>query len=419
MNERLRRLLDERATAWQQAQDIRDRVQRDSNRDLTTEEDETYSRALDDVDRLSRDIQREERADRLAEVDYRQVRASGEDTSGSEGSEDGENRDAAYSRAFGAYLRYGAAELSAEERAVLSPGRVDARELRAQGVATGAAGGFTVPTEFVTRMTERMKAYGGILRYAEVLTTENGDPMEWPTNDDTGNEGALLAENVAAAELDFTLGTKPLGAYMFTSKLTRASIQLLQDSAFNVDTWLPARQGVRLGRAMAGYLATGTGTSQPQGITVGLSSGVTAAAVAAVTLNELIDLEYSVDAAYREGGNCRFIANEAIFKGLRKLVDDNQRPLWEPSLQIGQSDTFLGYPVAVDNKLPAPAAGTIPLVFGDISEAFVVRLVRNPIVLRLTERYAELLQVGFLTFQRMDSVANDTAAAKTLTMAAS
>ncbi len=77
-------------------------------------------------------------------------------------------------------------------------------------------------------MTEAMKAFGGILGVADVVTTADGQPLYWPTIDDTANVGAILAENVQATELDFTFGQMNLGAYTYTSKITRISEQLLR-----------------------------------------------------------------------------------------------------------------------------------------------------------------------------------------------
>jgi HK97 family phage major capsid protein len=72
--------------------------------------------------------------------------------------------------------------------------------------------------EFQARLVETMKAYGGILAVADVITTADGAPIQWATNNDTANIGALLSENTQVTEQDFTFGTATLGAYMYTSK---------------------------------------------------------------------------------------------------------------------------------------------------------------------------------------------------------
>jgi HK97 family phage major capsid protein len=69
----------------------------------------------------------------------------------------------------------------------------------------------------------------------------------------------------------------------------------------------------------------------------------------------------------------------------------------------------------VDNSLAAQANGSKSVVFGDIRAAYLVRQVRGGQTLRLGERYADYLQVGFLGFQRLDGKVQDANAAAVLT----
>ena len=79
-----------------------------------------------------------------------------------------------------------------------------------------------------------------------------------------------------------------------------------------------------------------------------------------------------------------------------------------------------GYPVVVDNGIPALSASTVggPL-FGNMQHAMVMRTVRDGArVLRLTERYADFLAVGYLGYYRMDIRSNDLRSAVTIECAA-
>lgn len=412
MKARLRNLLEERATAWSQVQDIQSRREADGY-EPTAEDGETYTRALDDVERLSREIEEEERAGRLDAVmsaPAGDVRATNPRTPG-EGSDEGE---AGYRQVFERFVRSGALDLSAEDRQTLQERLVSDPVLRAQAAGTGAAGGYTVPTEFRNKLTETLKAFGGILRMAEILTTDSGNPVEWPTNDGTAIKGAIVGENTQVTEQDEVFGQANLGAYMYTSKIIRVSFQLLQDSALDINAFLARRCGERIGRIAADHFAVGTGTGQPQGITVGLTLNQETAVASKVSYDDLVDLEHTVDPAYR--GRGRYVLADSVLRELRKLKDTQGRPLWVPSVQAGVPSTLNGHQYEVDNSLPAFAAGAKPLVFGDIEAAYVVRLVNGAQVLRLTERYADFLQVGFLGFQRIDAVVQDAAAAATLTV---
>ena len=407
MSARLKTLLDKRANAWSQAQDIRTRAEADGY-NLTTEEDETWQRALDDVEKLSKQIEVEERHARLNAI------APAAESVAPTQRDDVDPEAGEYRQAFNAMLRRGVGRLSADQQSVLERGfgEIDTRALSS---VTDAAGGYTVPDEFSNRLVETMKAYGGLLGIVDVLTTASGTDLLWPTNDDTANEGAILDENTQISEQDVAFGQGKLKAYTYTSKLIRVPLQLLQDSAIDIEAFLARRIGERIGRAVAGHIATGAGTTQPVGVadaTVGFGVGVTGATgnTTTVTYDSLVDLEHSVDPAYR--GSAQYALNDLTLAVIRKLKDSQNRPLWVPSVAGGVPSTINGRPYTIDNKLPAPAANAKSILFGDFKTGYIARRVSGAQVLRLSERYADYLQVGFFGFARWDGVIQDAAAVK-------
>jgi HK97 family phage major capsid protein len=228
--------------------------------------------------------------------------------------------------------------------------------------------------------------------------------MAWVTEDDTANSGAILAENTQVTEQDMAWGTAQLGAYMYTSKLVRVSYQLLQDNAYNAEERLSTNLGRRIGRAQNAHFTTGTGSSQPEGIVTNAVVGKTGATgqTTSVTYDDLIDLELSVLADFRQNGVYMF--SDATLKSLRKVREDSTgQYLWQPGLQAGAPNQLNGHPYIINNYMPAPAANAKSILFGDFREGFVVRRVRDVQLLRLSERYADFLQVGFLAFNRADS----------------
>lgn len=407
MSARLKTLLDKRANAWSQAQDIRTRAEADGY-NLTTEEDETWQRALDDVEKLSKQIEVEERHARLNAI------APAAESVAPTQRDDVDPEAGEYRQAFNAMLRRGVGRLSADQQSVLERGfgEIDTRALSS---VTDAAGGYTVPDEFSNRLVETMQAYGGLLGIVDVLTTASGTDLLWPTNDDTANEGAILDENTQISEQDVAFGQGKLKAYTYTSKLIRVPLQLLQDSAIDIEAFLARRIGERIGRAVAGHIATGAGTTQPVGVanaTVGFGVGVTGATgnTTTVTYDSLVDLEHSVDPAYR--GSAQYAMNDLTLAAIRKLKDSQNRPLWVPSVAGGLPSTINGRPYTIDNKLPAPAANAKSILFGDFKTGYIARRVSGAQVLRLSERYADFLQVGFFGFARWDGVIQDAAAVK-------
>lgn len=398
----LNSLIAKRAQAWEAYQAILARSA--TAEELSAEDRSALDAAEADIARMSQDIERLQRADALRTqfdtVDRSDVPAGDvrSDTA----------PDEAYSEAFQSFLRRGIGSVSAEHRQLLEQGFVPGDDLRAQGVATDAAGGFLVPEGFLNKMTETMKFFSSLLDIANVITTTTGNDLVWPSNDDTGNKGAILAENTQVTEQDVVLGQKSLKAHMYTSKLVRVSYQLLQDAAFDLDGWLPGKLGERIGRIYNEHFTTGTGTNQPEGVQTNAVVGVTGAAgqTTSVVYDDLVDLEHSVDVAYRNERS-RYMWHDLTLAKLRKLKDADGRPLWEPSLQVGTVDRFNGRPYKVNNDMPVMAASAKSILFGDFSAGYIVRQVRSVQTLRLTERYADFLQVGFLGFARADGKPDD------------
>lgn len=406
----LQTLLDQRASAWDKAQKFQNRAA--TEEELSAEDRSAWDAALADVEQLSTDIEREDRHARLANVDYTQVIDATKDAD--EERHGGPDKAKDYAEAYRAWMREGTADLTSEQRTTLRSGWVDGKELRAQGVATGAAGGYTVPAPFRAKLVEAMKFYGAMRDVAEVITTETGATLPWPTNDDTANVGAILSENTQVTEQDVTLGTNDVGAYMYTSKLVRVSLQLLNDSAFDLESWLAQVLGRRIGRAQNAHFTTGTGTAQPEGVQTNAVVGKTGLVgqTTSVIYDDLIDLIHSVDPAYRNSGRVGWMLNDASLAIGRKLKDSQQRPLWEPSVQVGVPDSLLGYKYTVNQDMPVMAANARSILFGDFFAGYLIRDVQDVQMLRLAERYADFLQVGFLAFARTDGTPQDTAAYK-------
>jgi len=330
--------------------------------------------------------------------------------------------EAQYRAVFGRWAQHGMNELQPEDRSFLAnlngnTALNEARnQARAAGVGTGAGGGFLVPQGFRRDLVIVQKQFGGMLQVAEQIDTDTGAAIPWPTNDDTGNKGAILSENTQVTEQDLTLGQAQLGAYMYTSKLVRVSYQLLQDSAFNFEVFLRNRLGERLGRAENEHFTIGTGTGQPQGITVGGTVRVTLAtgnttgfSTTAVGYNALVDLFHSIDPAYRNE-RTRWMLHDTTVKNIVKLVDTTGRPIWQLGMQAGEPDMIFGRPITFNQDMPVPAANAKTIAFGDFNAGYVIRLVTGVLSLRLTERYADFLQVGFLAFQRCDGMVQNAAA---------
>lgn len=402
-------LREQRATLWEQMKDVMDVANREG-RDLTAEEATKYDRIEAEFDRLEADVERQERHEARSEGSERMARIGG---SGIDLSKEVEEPRDEYAAAFAAYVRN--EPLDYAQQKALQAG-FDTSIKNAAGVGTGAAGGYTVPPEFRDKFVETQKYYGPMLQEAEVIYTDTGANLQWPVNDDTANVGAILAENTAVTEQDVTFSTASLDGYMYTSKMVRASLQFLQDNAVNAEAWLPKKLGERVGRVLNQHFTVGTGTAQPDGIVTSASVGVTGtgsfASTGGVSYDNLVDLVEALDPAYGNGNGLKFMGHQSVRKGLRKLKDTQGRPLWETSLQVGTPDSVLGYSFVINNDMPTLAASSKSLLFGNIQQAYVIRIVKGLTVLRLVERYADYLQAGFLGYERADGTMQNASAVR-------
>lgn len=281
------------------------------------------------------------------------------------------------------------------------------RELEERGTATqvistGSLGGFNVPTVLVERIEKALLYFNPLREYAQVLRTESGEPMTMPTNDDTGTKGVLLAEDGALTVADTSFGQISLGAYTMSSKALKVSWQLLDDNAVDLESYIGDLLGERLGRIMADYVATGTGSSQPQGIAAS-TAGKTTASATAITSAEILDLIHSVDIAYRQDPSCALVMHDTVWLYVRKLTDSYGQPLFQESYRFPGEIRVHGFPVVISNSLnSAITTGLKTMVFGAMNK-FLIRDVANIRIQRLDELYAANGAVGFTAWARTDS----------------
>lgn len=192
------KLREQRANTWEQMKALLSAAET-AGRDFTAEEKQTYDRMESELDSLGDRIERIEKAagrdEAFNRVDRRGV-VPVDDLGGVV-------EDAEYDRIFDSFLRNGVNDMDPEDRAFMRA-KFSTIE-NAAGVGSGAAGGYTVPPEFRDKFVETLKYYGPMLRLAEVIQTDSGANFQWPTNDDTANVGAILAENTQVTEQDVTL----------------------------------------------------------------------------------------------------------------------------------------------------------------------------------------------------------------------
>jgi HK97 family phage major capsid protein len=423
----LRELLDLRSKLVDQMRALVDLSEQDGRGGtLSGEEDAKFNTLDDEMEKLSLQITRREKvesAERAMALSANPAAPPALETRRGRSPLNPEERKKAENKAFEQWVRFGFDGLDTEQRQIMAVRRtlIGASELpdeiRAQGVGTGAGGGYTVPQGFSEELEKALKAFGGMRQAARLFPTPSGNDIPWPTVDDTANIGELLAENIAAAIQDVAFGQVILKAYKYSSKLVQVSMELLQDSFFDIGTILRDLLAERIGRITNTHFTTGDNTGKPQGVVTGSTVGKVGIVgqTTAVIYDDLVDLEHSVDPMYRPGSI--FMMNDSTLKVIKKLKDSQGRPIWQPgltaSLQTGQEafNSILGYPYVINQDMAVMAANAKSILFGNFSK-YIIRDVREFTLLRLEERYAEYGQVGFLAFTRSDGRYINTAAVK-------
>lgn len=279
-------------------------------------------------------------------------------------------------------------------------GRRESAEQRALSAVNAAAGASTIPEGFINQFELSLLAFGGMREVAEIMRTDQGNDLPWPTADDTSNTGELIGENTDVAEQDVATGAITLKAYKYSSKMIKVPVELLQDSAFNLPAVIGDMLATRIARIQNTHFTTGNAANKPNGVVTASGLGKTTASGTAITGDEIIDLIHSLDPAYRVGA--RFMFHDNILLYVRKLKDGMGQYLWGSGLNGGSADTLAGYPFTINQDMQSSVAtATRTMLFGQFGK-YKIRDVREIRVRRLVERYAETDQEAFVAFMRSD-----------------
>lgn len=320
-------------------------------------------------------------------------------------------------------------------RAYLRTGMPNADLVRgpqnAQSTGTGSSGGYLIPddTSMASRLVEVIKTFGGVKRNVEEITTDGGNPLPFPTSDDTANEATITAESTTPASgADVVLGQVQLGAFEFTSAGTggdpvKVPIALIQDSAIDFEAFLAKRLGTRIGRKMAKSAVTGTGTGEPQGLLQGLS-GQELGASTGVEYGDLVDLVMSLDEAYWDNG--KLYMNRSSFGTVVQIEDGAEQLIFKNGSMVGPSGEpvpalWIGgmlIPVVLDSTFDditlTAGADNIWGAFGDLTEAYIWRNVRGIEVLVNPYTSGKNRQIEYTAWARADGRQKNTSAYKTI-----
>lgn len=377
-------LREKRAKAWDAAKAFLD-SKRGADGLLSAEDVATYEKMEADVVNLGKEIDRLERQQALDAELNKPVNTP---ITGKPGQPNPENKTGRasneYKRAFWNAMRSKAAGYEV---------------LNALQVGTDSEGGYLVPDEFERTLVEALQEENIFRTMAKIIQTASGD-RKIPVVASKGT-ASWVDEEGAIPDSDDAFGQVSIGAYKLATMI-KVSEELLNDSVFNLESYIAREFARRIGAKEEESFFIGNGTGKPTGIfnaTGGAELGVTAASATAITVDEIMDLFYSLKSPYRK--NAVFVMNDSTVKAIRKLKDGNGQYLWQPSISAGQPDTILNRPVKTSAYVPTIAAGAKTIAFGDFGYYWIAdRQGRS--FQRLNELYAATGQVGFKATQRVD-----------------
>jgi HK97 family phage major capsid protein len=331
-----------------------------------------------------------------------------------------------YWQAFRNVSLRGLSGVSDEDRAAFTGTR---KEFRDMGISVSTDGGYFVPQGYVYKIEEAMKYYGDMLNTSEILDTASGQPLPYPTDNDVSNMGEITGEGQQVTEQDVTTGRIMFGAEKFDSKIVKVSLELLQDSAFDIESYLQKKFAIRMGRIYNNKFTVGQGNSaspvEPTGIITatvanngtpqlwGGGSGPGIPVIAAGDPNnaspdggsqvgwpDLVNLEHSVDPLYRKQG-AKWMMHDTTLRFLKTTTDKYGRPLFLPGVAVNAPDTIYGYPFSINNDMAQIADNAVTVAFGQLNK-YLIRRVKEFALVVLRERFIDYGQIGYLGFSRAD-----------------
>jgi len=257
-------------------------------------------------------------------------------------------------------------------------------ELKSISGAALADGGYAVPREIDATISARLKNISPIRSIAQVVQTGTAGYRKLVTTGGTASGWVSeVAGRTETATPSFAEIAPPSGELYANPA---ASQSMLDDAAFDLETWLADEIAMEFARAEGAAFVGGTGVNQPKGFLSAPTTDEADAIRAFGTLQyvesgdalgfdvnpelKLIDLVHSLKAGHRQGAS--WVMNSATLSEVRKLKAADGSFLWQPGLMEGQPNRLLGYPVVEAEDMPDIAADAFPIAFGNFRAGYLI-----------------------------------------------
>ncbi len=259
-----------------------------------------------------------------------------------------------------------------------------------------SSGGYLVPDEYDRRLIDVLDEENIMRGLATKITTSGEHKINIAA---TKPAASWIEEGGALTFGDATFDQKLMDAHKLHVAI-KITEELLYDNAFGLENFIITQFGKALANAEEDAFLNGDGNGKPKGLFADAQTGITIDTTE-ITSDDVIDLIYKLKRPYRK--NASFITNDRTLAVLRKLKDDNGNYLWQPSLQAGEPDRFLGYALHTSQYAPQLAAGNVAIAFGDFGY-YNIGDRGHRTLQELKELFAGNGMVGFVMKERVDGL---------------
>ena len=269
-------------------------------------------------------------------------------------------------------------------------------ELKSLTQGVPADGGYAVPREIDAAIAAQLKKLSPIRAIAQVVQVGTAGYRKLISTG--GTASGWVSETAPRPDTGtpkFSEVTPPFGELYANPSVSQA---MLDDAAFDLETWLAGEISAEFARAEGAAFIGGSGTNQPKGFLTAPTSSAGDAARAFGTLQfvasgnatafdaapeaKLIDLVQSLKAGHRQGAV--FVMNAATLGLVRKFKATDGSFIWQPGIADGMPARLLGYPVVEAEDMPDVGAGAFPIAFGNFANGYLIaertatRILRDP-----------------------------------------
>lgn len=298
-------------------------------------------------------------------------------------------------------------------------------EQKAVQLAVNADGGFALPEEIAAEVQARLVDISPMRAAATVVSVGTSDYKR--LIDIRGTTSGWVGETGARSETN-TPSLAERSAFMGEVYANpRATQQSLDDIFFNVEQWVAQSVATEFARAEGAAFLTGDGSNKPRGFLnystaatadasradatlEHIATGVSADFAASNKGDVLINTVYKLKAGHRAGAV--WMVNKALLGELRGFKETSGQYLWQPGLAAGQPSTLLGYPVVEAEDMPAKAANSLSIAFGNFRAGYCI--VDRVGIRTLRDPYSAKPYVSFYTTKRVGGMLLDSEAIKVI-----